>query len=192
MRRAFLIAIELVGVACRDGDVDAGLDMLDQLIDRDRRRDLNVADIFDVERALEELGRAIGDIVETVVGDRLTEPVVDEMVDHGAIGETVERDMRLGDIDALDRQADALGEWQQGLTLVEEDVALAIGDLHRYVYVLGQGGAVGAGQAGLHPHIVVLAVLQAADTEILAAHLQRVIDLGRDRDIRLEPLRLAR
>ncbi len=110
---------------------------------------------------------------------------------HRPLSEAVDRDAGLGDVDAMQRQADPLRIGQDGLRRVEGDARLAVRhrDVHRHV--LRQAGAVGRRKARLEPNFVGLPVLEAGHAEIPPARLQAVVDAGRDVDIGREAARFV-
>ena len=99
--------------------------------------------------------------------------------------------MRLGDVDATQRQADPLGVGQQRLGSVEGDPGLTVGHRDRDRGVLGQCGPVGRGQPGLQPYRVVAAVAEPGDAEVLAARLHAVVHRGIEGDETVQCVALA-
>ncbi len=175
-------AVRLIGGSRqrRDGDVNAGREAFHQRVDRHGRGNLAVAHGCDLERSLEHLGGAVLHLRETI--EVVPKPVIGQVVDHRPVVEAVEDDMRLGDVDALDGQADAFGERQHRFGRVERDARLAVRHRDLDGNGLAQHRRVDAGQAGFEGDLVRLAVAQATDAKVFAAHVDRMVERRLDGD----------
>ena len=178
----FGVVVERFSVRHGGRHVDAGLQRLDELPERQRGGDLLVGLGGNLHPAFEHLAGMVGDLRQPRSGLRLAEPVAAHLVGQAPLADAVKHQMGLGDVDAAQRQADPLGVGQQRLVAGKADARLPIGHVDLDRDVPGQNRRVSRRQAGLQPDLVMLAVLQARDAQVLAARLHGVVDRGVDRN----------
>ena len=174
-----------------DDEVGAGLPVLHGLADREGGGHRLVGDVAHLHGAAPLQG-AVGAAQPAVeaprLGDRLAARVggvvaVAGEAHDGALVDAIDRDADLADVDGGDRQAGGAAARQDEALAGQGDHGGPGAQRHLDVLVLVELDAVAAREARAQPHLVVLAIGQAADAQAIVDHAQRRLHLGRDRHV---------
>ena len=174
-----------------DDEIGAGLPVLHGFADREGGGHRLVGDVAHLHGAapLQRAIAAVQPAVERIrFGDRLAARIggvvaVAGEAHDGALVDAIDRDADLADVDGGDRQAGGAAARQDEALAGQGDHGGPGAQRHLDVLVLVELDAVAAREARAQPHLVVLAIGQAADAQPIVDHAQRRLHLGRDRHV---------
>ena len=177
----------------RGHDIDAGREIADRLIDRERGGDLGVERLLDGELALPDADAAVlGEAFDVVAVEAALEVVAQHGVDQVAVADPVDFDRHRPGVDGDDRNAALAGAGQHIGLGGEAHERLAVAHIDAELGRFRQRLVDGRRQAGAQRDGIALAVLEPFDAKLLVLDRERrLVDAG-DRHERREVGALAR